>query len=158
MKKYAKYMALAVTLTLLGLIFYFSAQPGAVSYKVSETVMNTVQSGKAKAITPQWFSTTNLNVNVRKWAHVYIYCALGVSMAVTVDGQPWPVAEGAAVCGTVYAVCRRGRAAPVLCPGPCHAAERCRHRCNGLSALHRGGLSLHPGVSWLPEVSILPVG
>ena len=84
MKKYAKYMALAVTLALLGLIFYFSAQPGAVSYKVSETVMNTVQSGKAKAITPQWFSTTNLNVNVRKWAHVYIYCALGVSMAVTV--------------------------------------------------------------------------
>ena len=74
MKKYAKYMALAVTLALLGLIFYFSAQPGAVSYKVSETVMNTVQSGKAKAITPQWFSTTNLN----------IYCALGVSMAVTV--------------------------------------------------------------------------
>ena len=44
MKKYAKYMALAVTLALLGLIFYFSAQPGAVSYKVSETVMNTVQS------------------------------------------------------------------------------------------------------------------
>ena len=84
MKKYAKYMALAVTLALLGLIFYFSAQPGAVSYKVSETVMNTVQSGKAQAITPQWFSTTNLNVNVRKWAHVYIYCALGVSMAVTV--------------------------------------------------------------------------
>lgn len=81
MKKYAKYMALAVTLALLGLIFYFSAQPGAVSYKVSETVMNTVQSGKAKAITPQWFSTTNLNVNVRKWAHVYIYCALGVSLA-----------------------------------------------------------------------------
>ncbi len=58
MKKYAKYMALAVTLALLGLIFYFSAQPGAVSYKVSETVMNTVQSGKVKAITPQWFSTT----------------------------------------------------------------------------------------------------
>lgn len=81
MKKYAKYMALAVTLALLGLIFYFSAQPGAISYKVSETVMNTVQSGKAKAITPQWFSTTNLNVNVRKWAHVYIYCALGVSLA-----------------------------------------------------------------------------
>ena len=81
MKKYTKYMALAVTLALLGLIFYFSAQPGAVSYKVSETVMNTVQSGKAKAVTPQWFSTTNLNVNVRKWAHVYIYFALGVSLA-----------------------------------------------------------------------------
>ena len=156
MKKYAKYMALAVTLALLGLIFYFSAQPGAVSYKVSETVMNTVQSGKAKAITPQWFSTTNLNVNVRKWAHVYIYCALGVSMAVTV--HLWTVSLALWQRALLSAVCRRGRAAPVLCPGPCHAAERCRHRCNGLSALHRGGLSLHPGVSWLPEVSILPVG
>ena len=50
----------------------------------TDFLLNTVQSGKAKAITPQWFSTTNLNVNVRKWAHVYIYCALGVSMAVTV--------------------------------------------------------------------------
>ena len=138
MKKYAKYMALAVTLALLGLIFYFSAQPGAVSYKVSETVMNTVQSGKAKAITPQWFSTTNLNVNVRKWAHVYIYCALGVSMAVTV--HLWTVSLALWQRALLY------------------AAERCRHRCNGLSALHRGGLSLHPGVSWLPEVSILPVG
>ena len=28
MKKYAKYMALAVTLALLGLIFYFSASRG----------------------------------------------------------------------------------------------------------------------------------
>ncbi len=160
MKKYAKYMALAVTLALLGLIFYFSAQPGAVSYKVSETVMNTVQSGKAKAITPQWFSTTNLNVNVRKWAHVYIYCALGVSMAVTV--HLWTVSlalwQRALLSAALCMLCRRGRAAPVLCPGPCHAAERCRHRCNGLSALHRGGLSLHPGVSWLPEVSILSLG
>ena len=84
MKKYAKYVALAVTLAVMALIFYFSSQPGDLSYKVSEAVTNTVQAGKAKAFTPQWFSTTNLNANVRKWAHVYIYCALGVSMAVTV--------------------------------------------------------------------------
>ena len=31
-----------------------------------------------------WFSAQNFNANIRKWAHVYIYCALGVSMAVTV--------------------------------------------------------------------------
>lgn len=120
MKKYAKYMALAVTLALLGLIFYFSAQPGAVSYKVSETVMNTVQSGKAKAVTPQWFSTTNLNVNcLQMGTCLYLLRAGGQhgGGGASVDGQPCPVAEGAAVCGTVYAVCRRGRAAPVLCPG-----------------------------------------
>ncbi len=84
MRKYIKYAAMAVTLALMGLIFFFSAQPGEVSYKVSEAVTNTVQASKAKAVTPQWFSTTNLNANIRKWAHVYIYCALGVSMAVTV--------------------------------------------------------------------------
>ena len=76
MKKYAKYMALAVTLALLGLIFYFSAQPGAVSYKVSETVMNTVQSGKAKAITPQWFSTTmfangHMFISTARWGSAW---------------------------------------------------------------------------------------
>ncbi len=44
-----------------------------------------MQAGRIKAITPLWFSTTNLNANVRKWGHIYIYCALGVSMAVTVQ-------------------------------------------------------------------------
>lgn len=85
MKKTAKYIALAVTLAIMALIFYFSAQPGEVSYKVSQAVTNAVQAGKVKAITPQWFSAKNLNANMRKWAHIYIYCALGVSMAVTVQ-------------------------------------------------------------------------
>lgn len=84
MKKYGRYLALAATLVLMGIIFYFSAQPGTESDKVSEAVMNSLQSSKANRFTPQWFSTTNLHANVRKWAHVYIYCALGVSMAVTV--------------------------------------------------------------------------
>ena len=84
MKKYAKYLALAVTLAIMAVIFVLSSQSAELSTKVSRAVTETVQSGKAKAVTPQWFSTTNLNVNVRKWAHVYIYCALGVSMAVTV--------------------------------------------------------------------------
>ena len=43
-----------------------------------------MQHSKASAITPVWFDVENFNANVRKWAHVYIYCALGVSMMVTV--------------------------------------------------------------------------
>lgn len=84
MKKHAKYIALAVTLAIMAAIFYFSGQPGALSYKVSEAVMNTVETRHADAVVPVWFDTANLHANLRKWAHVYIYCALGVSMAVTV--------------------------------------------------------------------------
>ena len=80
MKKYAKYLALAVTLASMAVIFVLSSQPAELSTKVSRAVTEPVQ-----AITPLWFSTTNLNANVRKWAHIYIYCALGVSMAVTVQ-------------------------------------------------------------------------
>lgn len=89
MKKYAKYPALAVTLAIMAVIFVLSSQPAELSTKVSRAVTETVQVSRIKAITPLWFSTTNLNANVRKWAHVYIYCALGcalgVSMAVTVQ-------------------------------------------------------------------------
>ena len=85
MKKYAKYPALAVTLAIMAVIFVLSSQPAELSTKVSRAVTETVQASRIKAITPLWFSTTNLNANVRKWAHVYIYCALGVSMAVTVQ-------------------------------------------------------------------------
>ena len=85
MKKYAKYPALAVTLAIMAVIFVLSSQPAELSTKVSRAVTETVQAGRIKAITPLWFSTTNLNANVRKWAHIYIYCALGVSMAVTVQ-------------------------------------------------------------------------
>lgn len=85
MKKYAKYPALAVTLAIMAVIFVLSSQPAELSTKVSRAVTETVQASRIKAITPLWFSTTNLNANIRKWAHVYIYCALGVSMAVTVQ-------------------------------------------------------------------------
>ena len=84
MKNHAKYLALAVTLAIMALIFFFSGQPGAASYKLSAVVADTVQHSKASAITPVWFDVENFNANVRKWAHVYIYCALGVSMMVTV--------------------------------------------------------------------------
>lgn len=84
MKNHAKYLALAVTLAIMALIFFFSAQQGAASYELSAVVADTVQHSKASAITPVWFDVENFNANVRKWAHVYIYCALGVSMMVTV--------------------------------------------------------------------------
>ena len=42
MKQRMKYAALAFTLGLMALIFYFSGQPAADSYKLSETVTETV--------------------------------------------------------------------------------------------------------------------
>ena len=87
MKKHAKYLVLAVTLGIMALIFFFSSQPGETSYQLSGAVADTVQHSKVSAITPSWFSAQNFNANIRKWAHVYIYCALGVSMAVTVAGS-----------------------------------------------------------------------
>ena len=81
MKKHAKYLVLAVTLGIMALIFFFSSQPGETSYQLSGAVADTVQHSKVSAITPSWFSAQNFNANIRKWAHVYIYCALGVTMA-----------------------------------------------------------------------------
>ena len=86
MKNHAKYLALAVTLAIMALIFFFSAQQGAASYELSAVVADTVQHSKASAITPVWFDVENFNANVRKWAHVYIYCALGVSITLWQQG------------------------------------------------------------------------
>ena len=134
MKKYAKYPALAVTLAIMAVIFVLSSQPAELSTKVSRAVTETVQAGRIKAITPLWFSTTNLNANVRKWAHIYIYCALGVSMAVTV--QLW-----------LHRVTLRQKALPwVFCP----AWRRCIW-CFGLS----GGCAINrtqPKMIWVIEV------
>ena len=66
----------------MAVIFVLSSQPAELSTTVSRAVTETVQVSRIKAITPLWFSTTNLNA---KCAHIYIYCALGVSMAVTVQ-------------------------------------------------------------------------
>lgn len=51
----------------MAVIFVLSSQPAELSTKVSRAVTETVQAGRIKAITPLWFSTTNLNANVRKW-------------------------------------------------------------------------------------------
>lgn len=78
-----KWLLLAVTLALMALIFWFSAQPGAVSGALSDQLAKTVETSGAQAVVPGWFSP-NQNANIRKWAHIYIYCALGVSAALTV--------------------------------------------------------------------------
>lgn len=79
-----KWGALAVTLGIMALIFFLSAQPGEQSGALSEQVAQQMQqSGTAGLLIPAWFSA-NAYANVRKWAHVYIYFALGASMAVTV--------------------------------------------------------------------------
>ena len=78
-----KWISLAVTLGVMVLIFLFSSQPGAQSGALSEQVLDRVQqSGTADVFIPEWFSG-NVKANVRKWAHVYIYAVLGVSMMVT---------------------------------------------------------------------------
>lgn len=84
MKKFAKYLALAVTLAIMAAIFWFSGQAGEASYKLSGVVADAMQTTKAGTMTPYWFDAPNFNANVRKWAHVYIFCALGVSVSLTV--------------------------------------------------------------------------
>lgn len=76
--------ALGVTLLIMALIFFLSAQPGQTSYGLSVRVTDALQHHATTTIaTPSWFSA-NFHANVRKWAHVYIYCALGVSVSETV--------------------------------------------------------------------------
>ena len=109
MKKYAKYPALAVTLAIMAVIFVLSSQPAELSTKVSRAVTETVQAGRIKAITPLWFSTTNLNANVRKWAHLYLLCPRrqhGRDRA-AVAAPRYAAAKGTAGIGAVYAVCGR---------------------------------------------------
>lgn len=84
-----KWISLAVTLGIMVLIFLLSSQPGEQSGALSEQVLDRVQkSGTADVIIPEWFSG-NLKANVRKWAHVYIYAALGAAMMSTAAGWNW---------------------------------------------------------------------
>ena len=84
MKQRMKYAALAFTLGLMALIFYFSGQPAADSYKLSKTVTETVQTDGISFLLPLWFDAENFHANLRKWAHVAIFAALGVGTALTV--------------------------------------------------------------------------
>lgn len=79
-----RWLALGITLAIMIAIFVFSGQPGEISSDLSNRVTQQVQANRAAAkFTPDWFSA-NANANLRKWAHVYVYCALGASMGVTV--------------------------------------------------------------------------
>ena len=82
--KLVRAVMLCVTLAIMAAIFLFSAQPGESSSALSQQITEKVESTAAHRLTPKWFSSQNDNANIRKWAHVYIYCALGVSTAVTV--------------------------------------------------------------------------
>lgn len=83
-KPISRWIALGITLFIMWLIFYFSSQPGQASYGLSYKVANTVQHHTTTSLaTPSWFSA-NFHANVRKWAHVYLYGVLGVSVSVTV--------------------------------------------------------------------------
>ena len=82
--KLVRAVMLCVTLAIMAAIFLFSAQPGESSSALSQQITEKVESTAAHRLTPKWFSSQNDNANIRKWAHVYIYCTLGVSTAVTV--------------------------------------------------------------------------
>lgn len=77
----------AATLGLMLLIFLLSAQPGEQSRSLSGKAAAQAQATElGKLVTPAWFSAANLNANLRKWAHVYLYAALGASTAAALYG------------------------------------------------------------------------
>lgn len=79
-----RWVLLGVSLGWMALIFWFSAQPGSASGALSNQVADTLAGGGASGVfTPAWFSQ-NVYANVRKWAHIYVYAALGASVMLTV--------------------------------------------------------------------------
>lgn len=74
-----------LTLAIMAIIFLLSAQPGEGSYALSRQVTAKVSGSAVNRMMPMWFNAANVHANIRKWAHVYLYAALGASMAVTVD-------------------------------------------------------------------------
>lgn len=97
-----KWISLAVTLGIMVLIFLLSSQPGERSGALSSQVLDKVQqSGTADVFIPEWFSS-NVKANVRKWAHVYIYAALGASTMVT--ALCWRWGKNVPRCGVLAAL------------------------------------------------------
>lgn len=102
-----RWTALLSTLALMALIFALSAQPGVQSASLSGAALEAAQSTGADVLLPKWFDA-RAYANIRKWAHVYLYAALGISMAAAVrlwwTGHRLPVqtAMAAALC-LVYA-------------------------------------------------------
>ena len=80
-----KRMALLATLGVMAVIFFFSSQPAEVSGALSYSVEQSIRGTGAEYFIPEWFSPNSF-ANVGKWAHVYIFLALGVCMTGTVQG------------------------------------------------------------------------
>ena len=103
-----KALALLATLGIMAAIFYFSSQPGTMSGSVSESVAQSIRDTGAEYMVPGWFSSNHIT-NIRKWAHVYIYLALGGSMACTVCSfrpgwRRWQQASASVLLCLGYAV------------------------------------------------------
>ena len=103
-----KRMALLATLGVMAVIFFFSSQPAEVSGALSYSVEQSIRGTGAEYFIPEWFSPNSF-ANVRKWAHVYIFLALGVCMTCTVQGYcpAWSARTQGLISGIVcvlYAV------------------------------------------------------
>ena len=149
--KLVRAVMLCVTLAIMAAIFLFSAQPGESSSALSQQITEKVESTAAHRLTPKWFSSQNDNANIRKWAHVYIYCALGVSTAVTVHlfgsagkagGAKQLVQEALISAVTCTAYAGTDEFHP-LYPGPRRNDSGCRRGCARFFALHCHHFSGH---------------
>ena len=103
-----KRMALLATLGVMAVIFFFSSQPAEVSGALSYSVEQSIRGTGAEYFIPEWFSPNSF-ANVRKWAHVYIFLALGVCMTCTVQGYrpAWSARKQGLISGimcVLYAV------------------------------------------------------
>ena len=102
-----KIILLGISLGLMALIFWFSAQPGSASGALSNQVADSLGGAAAGVVTPAWFSR-NAYANVRKWAHIYVYAALGASVWLTLRAwapawRTWGWGVAALAICTVYA-------------------------------------------------------
>ena len=84
-----KWIFLAMMLGVMAVIFVLSAQPGEQSYALSAQLAQQLQQEDMAQAAPGWFSA-DFHANLRKWAHVWLYCLLGVT-------------AGLAACGFLYA-------------------------------------------------------
>ena len=84
-----KWIFLAMMLGVMVIIFVLSAQPGEQSYALSAQLAQQLQQEDMAQAAPGWFSA-DFHANLRKWAHVWLYCLLGVT-------------AGLAACGFLYA-------------------------------------------------------
>ena len=66
-----------------------SAQPGEQSYALSAQLAQQLQQEDMAQAAPGWFSA-DFHANLRKWAHVWLYCLLGVTAGLAACGFLYP--------------------------------------------------------------------